>query len=106
MLLLALGTVLPKQNKMSAFHAQNPTRTCVWHGQKLTPHHTKNKKEVGSPEFLFFSMVWGDLDVTRDLRCSSFGHEKRTFYSAMVIRCTVTRGTFAQTKPDKKIRIR
>ena len=50
---------------MSAFHAQNPTQTCVWHGQKRSPHHTKNKKEEGSPDFLLFSMVWGDLDVTR-----------------------------------------
>ena len=34
--------VLPEQNKMSALHAQNPTQTGVSHGQKLTPHHTKN----------------------------------------------------------------
>ena len=41
-------------------------RVCgMWHGQKLTPHHTKNKKEEGSPDFCFFSMVWGDLNVTR-----------------------------------------
>ena len=39
---------------MSAFHAQNPTQTCVWHGQKRSPHHTKNLKEEGSPVFL----VW------------------------------------------------
>ena len=46
--------VLPKQNKMSAFHAQNPTQTCVWHGQQLAPHHTKNQKKEGSPDFLLF----------------------------------------------------
>ena len=47
-------TVLPKQNKMSAFHAQKPTQTCVWHCQKLAPHHTKNKKDEVSPDFLLF----------------------------------------------------
>ena len=46
--------VLLKQNKMSAFRAQNPTQTYVWHGQKLTPHHIRNKKEEGSPDFLLF----------------------------------------------------
>ena len=46
--------ILPRQNKMSAFNAQNPIQTCVWHGQKLTLHHTKNKKEEGSPDFLLF----------------------------------------------------
>ena len=68
---------------MFAFHAQNPTRTCVWHDQKLTPHHTKNRKEEGSPDFLLFEYGVGWFG--RDPRCLSFGQEKRTFYSALVI---------------------
>ena len=52
--------VLPEQNKMSAFHAQNPTQTYVWHGQKLTLHHILKIKKRKVPQiFCFFSMVWG-----------------------------------------------
>ena len=43
----------------------------------------KIKKRKVPQIFCFFSMVWGDLEVTRP-RCKSFGHEKRTFYSATV----------------------
>ena len=76
-----------EQNKMSAFQAQNPTQTCVWRGQKPTPHYTKNRKEKRRrfPRFFAF-LVWCGVIWTWPVpRCSSFGQEKRTFYSALVI---------------------
>ena len=58
---LVSETVLPKQNKMSAFHAQDPTQTCVWHGQKRSPHHSKNKKRkvLRFPRFFAFLVCSG-----------------------------------------------
>ena len=74
--------VVPKQNKMSAFHAQNPTQTC---SMVKNGAHTilKIKKRKVPQIFCFFSMVWGDLVVTRGVFEFS-EHEKQIFYSATV----------------------
>ena len=59
----------------------------------------KIKKRKVPQIFCFFSMVWGDLDVTRGVL--SFGHEKQTFYSATVISPTKLRSVrYAQHRPE------
>ena len=48
---------------------QNPTQTCVC-GMVKNGAHTilKIKKRKVPPDFCFFSIMWGDLDVTGAIR--------------------------------------
>ena len=70
---------------MSAFHFMPKIQLKRPCGMvESCPHTILKIKERKVPQiFCCFSMVWGDLNVIRGVL--SFGHEKRTFYSALVL---------------------
>ena len=89
---LKTGTVLPKQNKMSAFRAQSSNTP----GHvRISPHHTKKAKNLGNLLLFYFAYSVGSVLVhathTFEL---DFGHGKRTFYSALALPVTSTNESF------------